>query len=700
MTILFINSIGKNKWGGGEKWIVNTAYGLQALGHKVIVGGRPNSVLIKNAQEKGLDTMHINYRSDFSLFSSLRLTKYINENNVSVIVASLNRDVRIAGFAALLSENKTKVIGRQGVQLITKKWKYKFTFKKLSHGILTNSQSLKNIYDGYNWWDDSFVKVIYNGISQTDTCQQPFDYSKICHLNPHTKVVLSAGRLDKQKGFAYLIQAAKIAKDNNDDIKFFIAGTGKQFKYLSKLIADNRLEQNIFLLGFVENIHTLFEGADIFVLPSLYEGMPNVLLESMLEMVPVVTTPVNGAVELIEESKTGFFIPIKDANAIYQKIKFVINNPQVAATIAAQAKDTVLNKFSLDRSVNHVEAYLQQILKEQDDSHSSKKPFFLKKKVSRLKNLSHKNFKFAYYLSNFAKLKFLSAFSSNGLNKKLKLVNRFDKDYLKSRVNYYNKLNGNISLKGETKTLREFVYTGKLKTYFFDTWIYTRLFKPEHKFAYEFGDVTTIPDQPTIVKSRPISDDNQNAILLKLNKVRHFNFVYDKLSLHQKHNMLVWRGNIWKRQPQRIDFLEKYFNNRMCDLGQVSQTDFETHWLKNKLSISEQLQYKFILSLEGNDVASNLKWIMSSNSLAVMPTPKYETWFMEGTLKPDIHYIHIKDDYSDLNEKLEYYIRNPDRAEEIRLNANGYVNQFKNEKREELISVLVLDKYFDKTKLS
>ena len=98
------------------------------------------------------------------------------------------------------------------------------------------------------------------------------------------------------------------------------------------------------------------------------------------------------------------------------------------------------------------------------------------------------------------------------------------------------------------------------------------------------------------------------------------------------------------------------------------------------MTIDEQLDYKFILSLEGNDVATNLKWIMSSSSLAVMPRPKYETWFMEGTLVPNYHYILIKDDYSDLEERLKYYIVNTAEALEIVRNANEYVNQFRNKK--------------------
>ena len=103
------------------------------------------------------------------------------------------------------------------------------------------------------------------------------------------------------------------------------------------------------------------------------------------------------------------------------------------------------------------------------------------------------------------------------------------------------------------------------------------------------------------------------------------------------------------------------------------------------------------MAIEGNDVASNLKWIMSSQSIAVMPRPKYETWFMEGTLIPNHHYIEIKDDFSDLIERVNFYEQNPELAKNIIKNANEYVKQFKDKKREKLLGILVMKKYFEKT---
>jgi len=112
------------------------------------------------------------------------------------------------------------------------------------------------------------------------------------------------------------------------------------------------------------------------------------------------------------------------------------------------------------------------------------------------------------------------------------------------------------------------------------------------------------------------------------------------------------------------------------------------------MSIEEQLKYKFILSIEGNDVATNLKWIMSSNSIAFMTKPKYESWYMEGLLIPNYHYVLLKDDYSDLEEKVRYYSENIEEANSIIKNAQEYLSQFKDDKREDLISLLVVEKYF------
>ena len=139
--------------------------------------------------------------------------------------------------------------------------------------------------------------------------------------------------------------------------------------------------------------------------------------------------------------------------------------------------------------------------------------------------------------------------------------------------------------------------------------------------------------------------------------------------------------------------MEMYFGSRICDCGILGQESDHPEWITPRKSIKEHLKHKFILSLEGNDVATNLKWVMSSNSIAVMPRPTCETWFMEGRLIPDYHYIAIKDDLSDLEERLNYYIDHPDEAQQIINHAHEFVAQFMDEEREQIISLLVMERY-------
>jgi len=315
---------------------------------------------------------------------------------------------------------------------------------------------------------------------------------------------------------------------------------------------------------------------------------------------------------------------------------------------------------------------------------------------SNFKRLSfkHKNNKPWYYFHNYLRQYFPQTLFSSNLENRLGLIQKFDTDYILKRVNYYNQLNEIRILPSETKTLSEFKLGKKEKTYYFDSFEYTRFFNRSLKAAFLFGDITHIPNEPTIVKSRPINGEISNSILLNLDKVRHFLFVNDTKSFEDKIDKLVGRSKA--HQPHRIRFLELYFNHPICNIGQVNK-NANLQFLANRLTITEHLDYKFILCLEGNDVASNLKWVMSSNSLAVMTKPKYETWFMEGTLIPDYHYVLINDDYSDLEERLNYYIQNIDKALKIIDNAHLYINQFKNNKQEDLISLLVLQKYFEKT---
>ena len=282
-----------------------------------------------------------------------------------------------------------------------------------------------------------------------------------------------------------------------------------------------------------------------------------------------------------------------------------------------------------------------------------------------------------------------------------KLDQRQDKEEIMRRVNYYCKLDKGSNFNRQMWSdkaimLQDQPFTGQ-KTYYFDAMEYARYFSQDLRWILDAGDKPYVAPEPAIVKNRPIVEHNENSVILNLDKNRHFLFVRDNKPWRDKKNMTIFRGDLGPRKENRDVFMNRWYGHPMVDAASTNRSEQHPEWQREKLTIGDHLDFKFIMSLEGNDVASNLKWIMSSNSIAVTPCLTQETWFMEGTLIPNYHYIEVKPDFSDLEERLTYYIEHPDEAEAIIQHAHDYTSQFRDEKREKLISVLVLKKYFDIT---
>ena len=278
------------------------------------------------------------------------------------------------------------------------------------------------------------------------------------------------------------------------------------------------------------------------------------------------------------------------------------------------------------------------------------------------------------------------------------LNTRSDKDYILSRVDYYCRLQSTVFLQEDKGRLADFSIKGRYNSvYFFDTAEHLKYFPKYLRWNYKFGDVTTLQFMPSIVKSRPIMGNYENSVLLNLDKVRHFVFLRDKREFVKKENKAIFRGKIYEK-PHRIAFFERWFGDSACDIGAIAEKHIIcSEWVVPKMTLYDHFAFKFVIFLEVNDVSSNLKWVMYSNSLAVMPKPTYETWFMEGKLIPNYHYVEIKSDYSDLKERMEYFIVHPDEAQEIIRHAHEWCEQFFDAEREKLISLLVLEKYFKMT---
>ena len=275
--------------------------------------------------------------------------------------------------------------------------------------------------------------------------------------------------------------------------------------------------------------------------------------------------------------------------------------------------------------------------------------------------------------------------------------NSDEKEYIQRRVNYYNKM---TVLDNGDDFFRKSVDIGMLsmtrqKAYRFGIKKHTRWFPPYLRLILTEDHTKPMPDVPCIMKSRPIHGHNANSVLLDIDKTHHFLFfIKDRLHFEEKKDMAIFRGKILNNLRRSVISTRNLPGNTKCA---CHTTDSATGRTKHGMSVCDQLKYRYIVIPEDNETAYNLKWIMSSNSIAVMPRPTTETWFMEGTLIPNYHYIEVKDDLSDIEEKLNYYSSHPDEAERIIKHANDYIGQFRNRRRERIISLLVLDRYFSIT---
>ncbi len=214
----------------------------------------------------------------------------------------------------------------------TYSWRVKF-LKKIqkyvadgADKIVTPSNYLKGIIS--NWGVDSKkITVIYNGF---DFKGLSTNKSALRHsLGLAGTILISAGRLVPWKGFSALIDAFADVKKEITDAILYIAGEGPLREELEKKVKDSNLSGSVIFLGKVrqEKLFEFVKASDIFVLNTDYEGFSHQLLETMALGTPIITTPVGGNVELINDGITGFFVDYNDAAQIARSVLSLLQRP-------------------------------------------------------------------------------------------------------------------------------------------------------------------------------------------------------------------------------------------------------------------------------------------------------------------------------------------------------------------------------------
>jgi hypothetical protein len=226
----------------------------------------------------------------------------------------------------------------------------------------------------------------------------------------------------------------------------------------------------------------------------------------------------------------------------------------------------------------------------------------------------------------------------------------------------------------------------------------------KQSFKFLSGDISGKTHNLTLCKNRA-TDCIDGVILRCLNFNRHWDHYYNKpqdIPFKEKKNIIFWRGTttgqIDRKTGNRFDLITKWFNkNKNIDIGFSStcqNKDAYKKYVKGSCDIPTFLTHKYILSIEGNDKDSGLQWKLNSNSVVLMTKPRITSWLMETTLQPNYHYVLLKDDFSDLEEKLNWCNNNQQKCVDIVKNANKFMSQFSNNDNELKLEIDVINNYF------
>jgi glycosyltransferase involved in cell wall biosynthesis len=175
-------------------------------------------------------------------------------------------------------------------------------------------------------------------------------------------VVGTVAVLEERKGHRFLLAAAALLKQQGHRLKYYFAGVGSEMASLKKIAVQLGLAEEVVFMGFVSDVPALLSSVDLFVLPSLYEGLGVAALEAMAAGKPVVATRAGGLPELVEDQVTGFLVPPKDPGALARAIFQLFSQAGLLQEMGSKALDRVQRCFSMEQMARKNEEFYYELL--------------------------------------------------------------------------------------------------------------------------------------------------------------------------------------------------------------------------------------------------------------------------------------------------------------------------------------------------
>lgn len=366
-TVLYC--ITKSVWGGAQRYVYDLAVHLPPEHYNIIVASGGVGPLFGKLTEKGIRTVCIpSLARDVRLLDELRvffhlillLVKekpdiiHLNSSKIGVVGALAGR------VASLLIRKKIKIIFtihgwvfNEDRPLIQKKLLYIATRIGAFFQDTIITINSRDFETGKKIILQKKLAFIFNGIPETiyysrEEARRQLSSHTGQHIADDTLLLGSIAELTKNKGLSYLISALATIKLAPHSFHTVIIGGGEDEIKLKKEIRDYRIEHKVTLAGFFPDASAYLKGFDVFILSSVKEGLPYVILEAMSAGVPIVATDIGGVPDLITHKRTGLLVPAKNSGHIASAIKRFAGDPKLRSRLAANARERQRTTFNLN----------------------------------------------------------------------------------------------------------------------------------------------------------------------------------------------------------------------------------------------------------------------------------------------------------------------------------------------------------------
>jgi len=234
---------------------------------------------------------------------------------------------------------------------------------RLATHVLANADAVRDrlVEDGYN---SGKISVIRNGIIpvQTERLERGGPIRREFGIPDDAPILLILSRLNALKGIPYLLGAMPAVLAKFPKTRLLIVGDGAQRQTLERQSESLGLKRAIIFTGFRMDVPNLLRETSISVLPSLSEGLSNVLIESMAAGIPTVATMVGGNFEVIRDGVTGFLVPPKSSAELSRAILLLLNDPEMAENMGKAGILHIRQRFSIDRALHETEQLYASLL--------------------------------------------------------------------------------------------------------------------------------------------------------------------------------------------------------------------------------------------------------------------------------------------------------------------------------------------------